>query len=83
MTYSLQETMSELRELAAGGSVGSSLAAELIQIRQEYSAGDLDKDEYTWLLNEIAEVRAADELAGDEAMCRYIVSAAMALSSVV
>jgi hypothetical protein len=75
--------MDQLRELAAGGSVGSSLAAEMIQIRQEYAAGDLDKDEYTWLLNEIAEVRAADELAGDEAICRYIVAAATTLASIV
>jgi hypothetical protein len=75
--------MNELREQAGLGGPAASLANELLVIRDNYERGDLTTEEYQYLLQEIADIRAQQELASDEIACRWIVSVAMALSSAV
>ena len=75
--------MNSLREQAGLGGPAASLANELLVIRENFEQGQLSVDEYNYLLQEIATVRAQQELASDEIACRWIVSACEALIAVV
>lgn len=75
--------MNELREQAGLGGPAASLANELLVIRDNYERGELTTEEYQYLLQEIADIKAQQELASDEIACRWIVAAAMALASAV
>jgi hypothetical protein len=74
--------LNELREQAGLGGPASVLANELLVIRENYEQGQLSKEEYEYLLSEIASIRAQQELASDEIACRWIVAAAQALIAV-
>jgi hypothetical protein len=74
--------LEQLREAAGMGGPAASLANELLVIRENYEQGQLSKEEYEYLINEIADIRAQQELATDEVACRWIVAAAKALISV-
>lgn len=74
--------LEQLREAAGMGGPAASLANELLVIRENYETGQLSKEEYEYLINEIADIRAQQELATDEVACRWIVAAAKALISV-
>jgi hypothetical protein len=74
--------LDQLREAAGMGGPAASLANELLVIRENYEQGQLSKEEYEYLINEIADIRAQQELATDEVACRWIVAAAKALISV-
>jgi hypothetical protein len=69
----------QLRELAGLGGPGSKLANELLVIREQYESNELSLEEYRFLVKEIADVRAQQELASEELTCRYIVAAASAM----
>jgi hypothetical protein len=59
------------------------LEQEIQSITEQYQMGNLSLEERNYLLNEIAQVRAAQECADNEQMFRYIVQAcniAMALA---
>lgn len=71
----------ELREQAGLGGPASALANELLVIHDEYTSGHLTKEEYDFLVSEIASVRAQQELASDEIACRWIVAAAQTMLS--
>lgn len=72
--------LEELREVAGMGGPASVLANELLVIRQQYESRELTLEEYQYLVTQIAEVRAAQDLSNDEQACRYIVAAAQALA---
>lgn len=72
-----------LRQQAGMGGPAGVLAQELLNIRESYEAGQLSTEEYQYLVNEIADIRAQQELASDEVACRWIISAAKAMISVV
>ncbi len=74
--------LNELREQAGLGGPAAVLANELLVIRENYDQGQLSKEEYEYLLSEIASIRAQQELASDEIACRWIVAAAQALIAV-
>jgi hypothetical protein len=74
--------LEQLREAAGMGGPAAALANELLVIRENYEQGQLSKEEYEYLINEIADIRAQQELATDEVACRWIVAAAKALISV-
>ena len=57
------------------------LANELLVLAEQRQAGQLSAEEYQFLIQQIAEVRAAQELSNDEQAVRFIVSAASALYS--
>jgi hypothetical protein len=57
------------------------LANELLVIHENYAQGELSSEEYAFLIQEIADIRAQQELASDEIACRWIVAAASALLS--
>lgn len=76
------DILQELKEQAGMGGVTASLAAEMITIRENYENGSLSREEYEYLLQEISEVRAQDELASDEIACRWVAAAANALLAV-
>ena len=73
--------LNDLREQAGLGGPAASLANELLVIRENFEQGQLSQEEYDYLLSEIANIRAQQELASDEITCRWIVAAASALSS--
>ena len=73
--------LNELREQAGLGGPAASLANELLVIHENYAAGQLTSEEYAFLLQEIADIRAQQELASDEIACRWFVAAASALLS--
>jgi hypothetical protein len=75
--------LEELQQVAEQGGPASELAKDLLMFSQQYQEGSLSKEEYEFLVGQVAEVRAAQELANDEIMCRYIVEAAEALIAVV
>lgn len=74
--------LNELREQAGLGGSAASLANELLVIRDNYEQGQLTEEEYSFLLQEIASIRAQQELATDEIAMRWIVAAALALTSI-
>jgi hypothetical protein len=69
----------ELREAAGMGGPAAALANELLVIREQYESQELTLDEYQFLVQQIWEVKAAQELSSDEQAFRYIVSAAQAM----
>jgi hypothetical protein len=71
--------LNDLREQAGLGGPAAALANELLVIRENFEQGQLSKEEYDYLLSEIASVRAQQELASDEIACRWIAAAANAL----
>lgn len=73
--------LNELREHAGLGGPAASLANEILVIHENYAQGQLTSEEYAFLLQEIADIRAQQELASDEIACRWIVAAAQALIS--
>jgi phage tail tape-measure protein len=75
--------LNELREQAGLGGPAASLANELLVIHENYANGELSSEEYAYLLQEIADIRAQQELASDEIACRWIVAAAKVLISAV
>ena len=72
--------LEELREMAGLGGPASLLANELLVLREQYENQELTLEEYQYLVTQIAEVRAAQDLSNDEQACRYIVAAAQALA---
>ena len=72
--------LEELREVAGMGGPASVLANELLVIREQYESQQLTLEEYQYLVKQIAEVRAAQDLSNDEQACRYIIAAAQALA---
>ena len=71
--------LNDLREQAGLGGPAASLANELLVIRENFEHGELSREEYDYLLQEIASVRAQQELASDEIACRWIAAAAQVL----
>lgn len=74
--------LNDLREQAGLGGPAGVLANEMLVIRENYEQGQLTKEEYDFLLQEIASIRAQQDLASDEIACRWIVAAAQALIAV-
>jgi hypothetical protein len=75
--------LEQLREVVGQGGPAASLANELLVIRDNFEKGELNQEEYQFLLNEIADIRAQQELANDEIACRWIVEVAKGMAAVV
>ena len=75
--------LEQLREVAGLGGPASVLANELLVLREQYESQELTLEEFQFLVQQVAEVKAAQELSTDEQALRYIVSAASAISMVV
>ena len=74
--------LNELREQVGLGGPAASLANEMLVIHENYAQGQLTSEEYGFLLQEIADIRAQQELASDEIAMRWIVAAAQGLLAV-
>jgi len=74
--------LNDLREQAGLGGPAAALANELLVIHENYANGELTSEEYGFLLQEIADIRAQQELASDEIAMRWVVAAAQGLLSV-
>jgi hypothetical protein len=84
LTHGKEDRMIEqLREVAGLGGPASVLANELLVLREQYESQELTLEEFQFLVQQVAEVKAAQELASDEQALRYIVSAASAIAMVV
>ena len=75
--------LEQLREMAGLGGPAAVLANELLVIREQYETQQLSLEEYQYLVTQIAEVRAAQDLSNDEQACRYIIAAAQALAMII
>ena len=75
--------LEQLREVAGLGGPASVLANELLVLREQYDSHQLTLEEFQFLVQQVAEVKAAQELSTDEQAFRYIVSAANAISMIV
>ena len=73
--------LEELREVAGMGGPAATLANEMLVLTEQLQNGELSRDDFNYLLQQIAEVRAAQDLSNDEQACRWIVKAASALAS--
>ena len=51
------------------------LETEIQSITEQYQMGNLNAEERNYLLQEIRDIRAAQECAGNEQMFRYLVQA--------
>jgi hypothetical protein len=71
--------LEQLREVAGMGGPAASLANELLVLNEQYTTGNLSKEEYQYLVQQIGEIRASQELASDEQACRFIVQSAQLL----
>jgi ribosomal protein S13 len=75
--------LEELREVAGVGGPAAQLANELLVLADKKAIGELSQEEFEYLVREIADIRAQQDLANDEIACRWIVAAAQAIISVV
>ena len=75
--------LDKLREAVGAGGPAAALASELIELRQQYVEQKLTLEEYQFLTDEIASIRASQELSTDEAAMRFIITAANMLSMIV
>lgn len=75
--------LEQLREVAGQGGPAAQLANELLVLTDKKAMGELSQEEFDYLVREIADVRAQQELANDEIACRWIVAAAQAVLAVV
>jgi len=79
----MSAVLESLREQVGIAGPAHDLANELLVIADQYQSGELNREEYEYLVKEIADVRAQQELAHDEIACRYIVDAAIMLLAIV
>lgn len=79
----MSAVLESLREQVGMAGPAAELANELLLIAEQYQNGELNREEYGYLVQEIADVRAQQELAHDEIACRYIVDAATMLLAVI
>lgn len=63
-----------LREGSMQSGRYGSLSLEMLRIVEQYQAGLMSSEEMEFLVREITEVRAAQELADDEENCRMLVA---------
>ena len=77
------DVLESLRESAGLGGPAAQLANELLVLTDKKAMGELSQEEFDYLVREIADVRAQQELANDEIACRWIVAAAQAVLAVV
>ncbi len=83
MERKMNEYLESLREQAGLGGSAAQLANELLVLTDKRSTGELTDEEYQFLVTEIADIRAQQELANDEVACRYIVQMAQILASTI
>lgn len=79
----MSAVIESLREQVGLSGPASELANELLVITEQYQNGEMSRDEFNYLVQQIADVRASQELAHDEIACRFIVDAATMLLAVV
>lgn len=75
--------LEQLREVAGQGGPAAQLANELLVLTDQRAIGELSQEEFEYLVKEIADIRAQQDLANDEIACRWIIAAAKAVISVV
>jgi hypothetical protein len=75
--------LEQLREVAGLGGPAAQLANELLVLTDKKAIGELNQEEFEYLVREIADIRAQQDLANDEIACRWIVAAAQAVLAVV
>lgn len=64
-----------LREAVQLGGALASLSQQALEINDQYVKGELNREEYEYLLKEIRDVKAQQDLAQDEVACRWICAA--------
>lgn len=72
-----------LNEAMGRNDVADAMLNEMKSFHEDFINGHLSKEEYDFLISEIKDIRAAQELADDEETCRMVVAAAEILMSVV
>lgn len=78
-----RKVMDEITQYINEDSVRGELARELMGVVADFKAGTINAEEKKELAEAIIESYKADQLAGDEVMLRWAVSAATLVASVV
>ena len=79
----MSAVIQSLREQVGVAGPAAELANELLLITEQYQNGEMTREEFNYLVQQIADVRASQELAHDEIACRFIVDAATMLLAIV
>jgi hypothetical protein len=79
----IDQLLTEIREQAGMGGPTASLANEILVITEQFQAGELSREEFDFLIKDIANVKAATQLANDEIACRWVIAAATTIISAV
>lgn len=69
----------QLREAAGLGGSSAALANEILVLYDQRAQGLLSQEEYEFLMQDIALIKAQAQLAGDEIACRFIIQSIQAL----
>ena len=83
MEGKMSTMIESLREQVGLNGAAAILANEILVLHDQKEQGQLTKEEYIFLMQDIALVRAQSELAGDEIASRYIIMAVVELLSMV
>lgn len=83
MEGKMSTMIESLREQVGLNGAAAILANEILVLHDQKEQGQLTKEEYIFLMQDIALVRAQSELAGDEIASRYIIMAIVELLSMV
>lgn len=79
----MEQLLAQIREQAGLGGPTASLANELLVISEQYQAGEITREEFDFVVKDIANVKAATQLANDEVACRWVIAAATTIISAV
>jgi len=75
--------INELKSSMSDQGVKGALAQQLYDITEQYNDGILTQAEFKDLVQQIGDVQANDELAGDEETCRWVVNITKVILSAV
>ena len=79
----IEELLEDVRTHAGMGGPTASLANEILVATEQYQAGEITREEFDFLIKDIANVKAATEHANDEVSCRWVITAASMIISAV
>jgi hypothetical protein len=79
----IEQVLEEVRTQAGLGGPTAALANEMLVATEQYQSGEMTREEFDFLIKDIANVQAATQLANDEVACRWVIAAATTIISVV
>jgi hypothetical protein len=79
----MNNIISELEQQAGLSTACGELSREILVLTNQVQTGQITKQDYQYLMEQIVQVKAANSLANDEVAVRFIYQAASALVSAI